>query len=144
MEIGRLGINLIKEFEGIKLKSYRCPAGVLTIGYGHTGDVYEDQIIDLCEAEEILRQDLEKFEDAVSDAVTVTLNQNQFDALVSFTYNVGAGAFRKSTLLKLLNQNKHAEAAEQFLRWNKACGMVLAGLTRRRLAEKELFELKMV
>jgi len=144
MEIGRLGINLIKEFEGIKLKSYRCPAGVLTIGYGHTGDVYEDQIIDLDEAEEILKQDLEKFEDAVSDAVIETLNQNQFDALVSFTYNLGAGALRKSTLLKLLNQNKHAEAAEQFLRWNKAGGMVLAGLTRRRLAEKELFELKMV
>ena len=139
MDIGRLGLNLIKVFEGLSLSAYRCPAGVLTIGYGHTGDVYEDQVIDMDEAELLLQQDLEKFEDAVVDVVNVPINQNQFDALVSFTYNIGIGAFRKSTLLNLLNEEKYAEAAEQFLRWTKAGGVVLPGLVRRRIEERKLF-----
>lgn len=140
MNISQKGINLIKNFEGCRLTAYKCPANILTIGYGHTGsDVHTGQKITQEEAEKLLRQDLIVHCNNVSKLVKVPLNQNQFDALVSFEYNVGYGAFMNSTLLKLLNQKKYKEASEQFGRWKFAGGKVLAGLVKRREAEKQLF-----
>ena len=134
------GVALIKEFEGCKLKAYKCPAGVWTIGYGHTGpEVHEGQTITQQEAEVILENDLKKFIDGVDKLVTVELTSNQLGALVSFAFNVGLGNLKSSTLLKILNQGRYVDAAEQFLRWNKAGGKVLPGLTRRREAERLLF-----
>ena len=140
MNISQKGINLIKNFEGCRLTAYKCPANILTIGYGHTGsDVHTGQKITQEEAEKLLRQDLIVHCNNVSRLVKVPLNQNQFDALVSFEYNVGYGAFMNSTLLKLLNQKKYKEASEQFGRWRFAGGKILAGLVKRREAEKQLF-----
>lgn len=139
MEISKNGINLIKKFEGCSLKAYKCPAGVWTIGYGHTNKVIVDDVITQEEAETLLKQDLIIHCNNVSKLVKVHLNQNQFDALVSFEYNVGYTAFQNSTLLKLLNQGKYKEAVEQFDRWVYAGKKVLPGLVNRRKAEKELF-----
>ena len=140
MEISQKGIELIKQFEGCKLNAYRCPAGVLTIGYGHTGvDVKQGMKITQEEAEKLLKKDLTIHCNNVERLVKVPLSQNQFDALVSFEYNVGYGNFSKSTLLGLLNQKKYSEASEQFLRWKYANGKILEGLLRRRQAEKDLF-----
>ena len=139
MRTSQKGIDLIKKFEGCRLNSYRCPAGVWTIGYGHTKGVKEGQRITQAQAEDFLKEDLKIYERAVEGCVKVPLSQNQFDALVSFCYNCGGEALRTSTLLRLLNEGRYFEAAEQFLRWNKACGKVLEGLTRRRHAERELF-----
>lgn len=138
-KISQTGIDLIKSFEGCSLKAYRCPANVLTIGYGHTGGVKEGQVITQQEAERLLRVDLGSYESAVNKYVKAIINQNQFDALVSFAYNCGCGALQKSTLLKYLNQGMYKEAADQFDLWNKGGGQVLKGLVRRRAAEKELF-----
>lgn len=139
MKTSQKGIDLIKKFEGCRLEAYRCPAGVWTIGYGHTKGVKDGMKISQAQAEEFLREDLRIFEKAVESCVKAPLSQNQFDALVSFCYNCGAEALRTSTLLKLLNEGKYFEAGEQFLRWNKAGGKVLVGLTRRREEEKTLF-----
>ena len=139
MKISKVGLDLIKSFEGCQLKAYRCPAGVWTIGYGHTGGVKPGQTINHAQATVMLQTDLGSYEMAVNKNVKVPINQNQFDALVSFTYNCGCNALRTSTLLKLLNQGKYTEAANQFDLWNKGGGMVLAGLVRRRAAEKNLF-----
>lgn len=140
MKTGKKGLGLIKSFEGLKLTAYLCPANVWTIGYGSTHGVREgDRLGSEAEAEELLARDLGQYEDAVNKYVTVDLTQEQFDALVSFTYNLGAGAFKGSTLLRFVNQKDFVGAADQFLRWNKAGGRVLAGLTRRRVAERELF-----
>ena len=121
MRISSKGLDLIKEFEGLRLSSYRCASGVLTIGWGHTGnDVYEGQTITEAEAETLLKNDLRKFEDTVNARVTVKINQNEFDALTSFTFNVGGGAFSDSTLLRYLNEGRQkVEVADQFLRWVK-------------------------
>ena len=140
MNISQKGIDLIKSFEGCRLTAYRCPANVLTIGYGHTGaDVTAGLKITQEQAEKLLKSDLLVHCNNVSKAVKVPLTQNQFDALVSFEFNVGYGAFVSSTLLKLLNQKKYKEAAAQFDRWIYANRKVLAGLVRRRTAEKKLF-----
>lgn len=144
MKISKLGLNLVRHFEGMYLRGYKCPANVWTIGYGHTGlvdgkPIHGNMIITEEKAIELLQQDMTVFENAVKDSVKVPLTQNQFDALVSFAFNVGAGALRNSTLLKLLNQGKYEEVPAQFLRWNKGGGKVLAGLTRRRKAEGHLF-----
>lgn len=140
MNISTKGLSLIKSFEGLRLKSYKCPAGIWTVGYGHTGpDVLPYMVITEQQAEELLRKDLEVFEDAVEAAVTVELNQNQFDALVCLAYNIGRGAFRSSTLVRLLNNEQYEDAGDQFLRWNKGGGQVLPGLVRRREAERALF-----
>jgi len=133
------GIDLIKEFEGCVLTAYKCPAGAWTIGYGHTSGVYEGQTITQAQAEAYLKTDLVTYENAVNSYVTVTLNQNQFDALVSFAYNCGTGALKTSTLLTLLNNGDYTGAANQLDLWNKSGGEVLAGLVRRRAAEKALF-----
>lgn len=130
----------IKTAEGLRLTAYLDGGGVWTIGYGHTGaDVREGLTIPLSEAERLLTRDLRVAEGHVNDVVKVKLTQNQFDALVSFVYNVGGGAFRSSTLLKLLNAGDYEGAANQLLRWNKDNGKVVKGLTNRRHEERELF-----
>lgn len=141
MKVSKTGIKLIKTFEGLRLESYRCPAGVLTIGYGHTGNVLAKQKISEKLAEDFLKQDLIKFEKAVLSYIKIDLNQNQFDAMVSFSFNVGTGAFKNSTLVKRINSgdNPNIVAAEELPKWNKGDGKVLQGLTRRRAAEVELF-----
>lgn len=139
MKISEAGLDLIKSHEGFRSDAYLCPAGVWTIGYGHTGDVEEGQSVTEEEAEELLLRDVAFAEDAINSLVEVELSQQMFDALVCFVYNVGVGAFEQSTLLRLLNQGQMEKAAEQFLRWNKAGGKELAGLTRRREAERALF-----
>jgi lysozyme len=140
MRISDNGLELIKSFEGLYLKAYLCPAKVWTIGYGHTGNVKPGDVINRQQADELLRQDVEEFVAIVNTAVKVPLTQNQFDSLVSFVYNVGADAFRKSTLLRKLNAGDYAGAAQEFERWNKAHGVVLPGLVKRRKKERELFE----
>lgn len=139
MNLSSNGLNLIKKFEGCVLKAYRCSANVLTIGYGHTKDVKEGMTITKAQAEKYLKQDVKWAVKAVNTYVKVPLNQNQFDALVSFTFNCGLGALRNSTLLKLLNQKKYSKAAEQFDLWVHANGKVVKGLVNRRKAEKKLF-----
>ena len=140
MQISRAGLDLIKQFEGLYLKAYRCPAGVPTIGYGHTAGVAMGQTITQQQADDYLRRDVRQFERAVSRLVRVPLTQGQFDALVSFAFNLGEGALAQSTLLRLLNAGDYSGAAAQFDRWNKAGGRVLPGLVRRRAAERALFE----
>ncbi|MGL5126136.1 MAG: lysozyme [Fusobacteriaceae bacterium] len=139
MKISSKGIQLIKRFEGLRLETYKCSANVNTIGYGHTKNVVPGMKITESQAEDFLKEDLIYFENAVNKNVKIKLNQNMFDALVSFTYNLGEGNLKSSTLLKLLNSENYYEASEQFVRWNKAGGKVLTGLTRRREAERDLF-----
>ncbi len=140
MHISQKGLDLIKSFEGLRLSAYKCPADVWTIGYGTTAGVKPSQTITKERAEELLREDVARFEAQVLRLVKVPLTQGQFDGLVSFTYNLGAGNLSNSTLLRLLNAGDYAGAAEQFDRWSKAGGRVLAGLVRRRAAERALFE----
>ncbi len=137
--INTVGLNLIKDFEGLRLNSYRDAVGVWTIGYGHTGTAGPGQQITNAQATALLREDVATFENAVTRAVRVPITENQFAALVSFTYNVGSGALNSSTLLRRLNAGDTLGAADEFLRWNRAGGQVLAGLTRRRVAERNLF-----
>ncbi len=140
MKTSAEGISLIKKFEGCRLEPYLCSADVLTIGYGHTRNVVESMSITEDTAEALLQQDLKEFEDHIDNLVTVDLNQNQFDALVAWTFNLGAGNLKSSTMLKVLNEEKYDEVPEQMQRWNKAAGKVLHGLVRRRTAESLLFE----
>lgn len=141
MLISRNGIELIKRFEGCKLTAYRCPAGKLTIGYGHTGDdVTEGLTISQEDANDLLFDDVLCFENGVNNLVKgLDLSQGMFDALVCFAYNVGLDNLKKSTLLKLLKDGKVLEASEEFVKWNKSNGKVLDGLTKRRAAEADLF-----
>lgn len=135
-------INLIKSFEGLRFKAYPDPAtggAPWTIGYGHTGNVKPGDLVTLIDAENLLAQDLDRFCAQVEKLVKVSTNDNQFGALVSFAYNCGLVNLANSTLLKLLNQSQYDEAAKQFIRWNKAAGQVMSGLTRRREAETALF-----
>ena len=139
MKISQEGIDLIKHFEGCELESYRCSANVLTIGYGTTKNVVEGMKISQHQAEELLMKDLEEFEEYVEDLIDVPLEQNQFDALVAWTYNLGPTNLKTSTLRKVLNKGAYDDVAEQIKRWNKDNGKVLKGLVRRRNAEAELF-----
>lgn len=145
--INAAGLAIIKEFEGLRLDAYLCPANVWTIGWGHTGpNVTRGLKISMARAEELLRHDLERFESAVQKLAPVATD-NQFSALVSFAFNVGedidddtiAEGLGDSTLLKKHNAGDHAGAAREFARWNKAKGKVLAGLTRRRAMEAALY-----
>lgn len=145
-EVNRAGIELIKSFEGLSLKPYLCPANIPTIGYGTTrypnGSrvTLSDKPINEKQAEAYLIHEVRKIAQTVEKLVKVPVNDNEFAALVCFAYNVGTEAFKKSTLLKLLNASADRVAvADQFLRWNKAGGKELAGLTRRRQAERSLF-----
>jgi GH24 family phage-related lysozyme (muramidase) len=145
MKTGERGLALIKEFEGCKLAAYQCPAGILTIGIGstHYGDgtpVTKNRTLPTEKAAiALLAATIGQYEKAVN-AVDAELTQNEFDALVCLCYNIGAGNFASSTLVKMLNAGEDKEeVAKQFVRWNKAGGKVMAGLTRRRNAEAELF-----
>lgn len=142
MHISDAGLSLIKSFEGLRLEAYPDPAtggDPWTIGYGHTGDVEQGQVITEAEADELLRQDVAQFEICVNGALQVPVTQSQFDALVSFAFNVGCRNLRNSTLLRKLNASDDVGAAAEFARWNRAAGQVMAGLTRRREAERDLF-----
>ena len=139
MKIGNKGLELIKHFEGCELEAYKCPAGVWTIGYGHTKGVEEGDVWSESHADHMLEVELEEYENYVNTAVEVPLSQNQFDALVSWVYNLGPTNFNSSTMLKVLNAGEYSEVGNQMLRWNKAGGKVLEGLTRRRQAEADLF-----
>ena len=142
--ISEIGLKLIAQFEGCYLQAYLCPANVWTIGIGTTvypsnTKVKKGDTCTLDQAHEYLAHDLKSFEKTVNDVVKVDLTQNQFDALVSLTYNIGSAAFKNSTLLKKLNAKDYAGAADQFLVWNRGGGKVLNGLVRRREAERALF-----
>ena len=139
MNISQNGIDLIKRFEGCRLEAYKCPAGVWTIGYGHTAGVKKGDKISQELAEVYLKKDLYIRCTQVSNLVKVPLTQNQFDALLSLEYNIGITYFKSSTLLRLLNQGKYNDAANQFDRWVYANKKKLAGLVKRRAAEKALF-----
>jgi lysozyme len=142
MKISEEGISLIKRFEGCRLEAYKCSAEVLTIGYGHTGGVKEDDTITQEEADKLLKADVFKFEKNVEDNVKVELNQSQFDALVAWTFNLGVGNLRSSTMLQKLNNEDYTSVPSEMKRWNKAGGKTLDGLIRRRKAESLLFESK--
>ena len=139
-QIGKAGLDLIKSFEGLKLRAYLCPAKVWTIGFGSTGPhVTPGKVITEAQADELLQDDLDRFEKAVTRLVTVPLTQHQYDALVSFAFNVGISALERSTLLKRVNAKLFDQAKAEFAKWNRAGGRPLAGLTRRRAAEAALF-----
>ena len=142
MKISQEGLSLIKKFEGCRLEAYYCSGGVLTIGYGHTGGVKESDTITQEEAEKLLRADVFKFEEYVEDNVMVELDQGQFDALVAWTFNLGPGNLRESTMLKKLNNQEYESVPFEMRRWNKAGGKTLDGLIRRRNAEALLFQSK--
>ena len=132
-------IPLIKEFEGCKLKAYKCSADVWTIGYGHTDGVKEGDEITQQEADRLLASDVELFTTGVQRLVHSDINRNQLGALVSFSFNLGLGNLRHSTLLRMVNAGDFLGAANEFARWNKAGGKILSGLVRRREAERQLF-----
>lgn len=135
------GIEFIKSAEGFSPIPYLCPAGYLTIGYGHVireGETFNS--ITEQEATELLRNDLYKYEKAVIRLIRVLLNSNQFDALVSFTYNLGSGVLQRSTLRMKLNRGEYEEAADEFPKWCWAGGRKLKGLLLRRLREKRIFK----
>lgn len=138
--ISQKGIDLIKEFEGFRAKSYKCPAGVWTIGYGHTAGVKPGMTVTREQGEAMLRKDLKIYERHVAEALGDTkTSQGQWDALVSFCYNAGPGNLRKSSMLRLHKQGKFKAAAEAFMAWTKGGGRVLPGLVRRRKAERALY-----
>lgn len=139
MKIGTKGLALIKRFEGLRLKAYLCPAKVWTIGYGSTGaHVKPGMEITESQAEQLLRDDLSRFEKAVSNAAPGA-SQDQFDAMVSLAFNIGIAGFQKSSVLRLHKAGRHTGAAESFALWNKGGGKVLAGLVRRRADEAHLY-----
>ncbi len=147
MKVSNTGLSLIKSFEGLMLNPYLCSAGKPTIGWGSTyypdgkKVTLQDKEITEEKAFEILEYIANKdFGSNINKVVKVPLNQNQFDALVSFAYNIGNGNFNSSTLLRWLNQGNYKEASMQLLRWDKSKGIVLNGLTKRRKAEKALFD----
>ena len=139
MRTSERGLSLIKSFEGLRLQAYQDSVGVWTIGYGATRGVKAGMTITMDQAERMLVNDVQRFEPDLDRLVKVPLNQSQWDALMSFVYNLGAANLESSTLLKLLNQKDYAGAADQFPRWNKAGGQVLQGLVKRRAAERAMF-----
>lgn len=146
MKLDKKGYDLIKSFEGLSLKPYKCQANISTIGYGST--YYENNVkvqmndapITKQRAEDLLKLNADRFAVKVSNIVHKPITQNQFNALVSFAYNVGSGALASSTLLKLVNVNPNdAMIAKEFLKWNKAGGKPIQGLTNRRIKESALY-----
>lgn len=140
-KINTEGVRLIKYFESLRLESYEDSVGVWTIGWGHTNKekIVEGIKITQDEADAYLQNDLKKFEDGVNQLVTVPLNENQFSALVSFSFNLGLGNLKNSTLLKYLNEGDSFNASKEFVKWSKAGGKRLGGLVKRRLSERNLF-----
>ena len=139
LKISPDGLHFIEQSEGCKLTAYQDSVGVWTIGYGHTKGVHAGMVCTQAEADQWLQDDLQAVYAALHDLVEVPLSQGQFDALCSFVFNLGAGSLRNSTMLNLLNQGKYGAAQQQFARWNHAGGQVLAGLTKRREGEAEMF-----
>lgn len=133
------GVALIKNYEGLHLAPYLCAAKIWTIGYGHTRTVHVGMQITPDQADQLLDDDLRLTERAVQRAVQVPLNDNQFAALVSFTFNVGINNFQNSTLLKLLNRGWYEQVPAQLMRWNRVQGEIMGGLSRRRAAEGQLW-----
>jgi len=133
------GLDLIKEFEGLRLRAYQDSVGVWTIGYGHTKTAAPGQEITEAQAEDLLREDLREAEGYVRQFVTVPLNDNEFSALVSWVFNLGVGNLKRSTMLWKLNAGDRQGAADEMLKWVFAGGVRLDGLKRRRKAERELF-----
>lgn len=140
MKVSDKGLALIKEFEGCKLTAYKDSVGVWTIGYGHTRSARQGMTITQEQADELLAQDVARHAIGVYKALQAKLEQHQFDAVVSLAFNVGVSAVRNSTLMKMINRGDVKLAAAQFDRWNKAGGKVLAGLVRRRAAERKMYE----
>lgn len=147
-DIGLRGIQLVKHFESLFLEAYKDPVGIWTIGWGHTGLQHNDgtvrkgRVITEAKAEELLRYDMNQFEARVCALVKTPLTQDQFDALVSFDFNTGGLTLddgKPSTITRKLNARDYEGAANEFLRWDKAGGQVLKGLTRRRMSERNLF-----
>lgn len=144
MRMSAAGLDLLTEFEGLRLKAYIDPVGIWTIGYGHTSAAGEPLVasglvITKDEAEEILKRDMGQYEEGVRKYVKVNLTQGQFDALTDFAYNAGVGALQKSTLLKKVNAEKFDEVPVEFMKWTKGGGKELPGLVRRRRAEVKLW-----
>jgi lysozyme len=144
MKTSEAGLALIQEFEGLRLTAYTCPAGVLTIGYGHTSAAGQPTVtpgmkITKGVAHEILRSDLERFERGVVELLKVEVTRNQFDVLVSFAYNCGLGSLKKSTLLKRVNAKRFDDVPAELMKWTRGGGKVLPGLVRRRRAEAEMW-----
>lgn len=142
MKVSKTGIDLIKKFEGLRLDAYRCPAGYLTAGYGHRSNVTKDTVMTEEEAENLLKQDLKTFEQGLCkmlNAEELNVTQNQFDALISFAFNLGLSALAGSTLWRLFTHGDIQGAADEFPKWIYAGGKPLEGLKRRRQAERELF-----
>ena len=139
MKVSQECIDLVKFFEGFEPKAYLCPANVWTIGYGRTKNVREGDVINEKQAERDLFEELDEFAEQVLNTVKVDLEQNELDALTSWTYNLGVGNLQSSTLLKKLNSGDKNSVPSEMIRWNKAAGKVLAGLTRRREAEAKLW-----
>ena len=145
MTVNKATIDLIKEFEGFRSSAYRDPVGVITIGYGTTGragvgiDPKMGMIITEAEAEYYLQKAVDKFAAAITPAITAAINENEFGAYVSLAYNIGPGAFKRSSSLRHFNSGDKGRAAANILLWNKAGGRVLNGLVRRRKREQALF-----
>ena len=140
MNISQEGLGLIKKFEGCELEAYRCAANVLTIGYGSIKGVKEGDTITQEEADSLLLHEMDEYEGYINDMVNADLKQNQFDAMVSWVFNLGPSNLQASTLLKVLNSKDYEGVPSQIKRWNKAGGQVKQGLIRRREAEALLFE----
>lgn len=142
MKLSKAGATFIHSFEGLRLEAYKAvpTEKYWTIGFGHYGsDVKQGQKISKAEADALFINDIARYEKGVEDAITKPMNQNEFDAMVSLCYNIGVGAFSKSTLAELFNKGDKEGASEQFDRWNKSGGRVLKGLVTRRSKEKALF-----
>lgn len=147
--INHATVDLVKSFEGLYLEAYRCPAGIWTIGYGHTGIRHNDgtvkagRTITEAQAVDLLAYDLTNHAAGVEKLLLARpreeMNDNMFGALVSFAFNLGVGNLQKSTLLQRINARRYSDAIPEFLKWDKAAGKVLRGLTRRRKSEAALF-----
>ena len=140
MNYSSTGRALTEQSEGLRLTAYQDSVGVWTIGYGHTNGVHAGMTCTQEQADQWLQEDVQGAVYVVNSVVTAPLNQNQFDALVDFVFNLGSGNFQSSTLLKLLNQGDYQGASNEFPKWNHAGGVVVNGLTTRRLAEQKLFD----
>lgn len=140
MIAGTSAYNLIRRFEGFRNRAYQCSAGVWTVGYGHTRNVSQSMVVTVSQAEEFLQQDIVECEMFLNRTVKVPLTQQQFDALVSFVFNIGGRNFQKSRLLSFLNDSQYDKVPTQMLQWCHCKGKVLTGLKRRREAEATLFK----
>ena len=144
MKLSAAGLATVKEFEGLRLRSYKCPAGVWTIGYGHTSSAGPPTVapnfeITKADAEVILKRDMRQYENGVNELIQIGITQGQFDALVSFAYNVGVWRLGESTLLKRVNAGRFDDVPAEFMKWTKGGGKELPGLVRRRRAEVKLW-----